>query len=121
MGDFMSGESSPFVVLHRDDRELVSGLAGAVWKLRPGGARLTDAAQWHRWDEPGTVKAAATFRAEPVPERGRCLLVTETQVEAIDDEARRRFRAYWLVVEPFSRLIRRCWLSAIAKRARESQ
>jgi hypothetical protein len=32
--------------------------------------------------------------------------------------ARRSFRRYWLVVGPFSALIRRRWLAAIARRAR---
>ena len=120
LGDFFGGKGSPFVVLHRDEREIVSGLAGAVWRLRGGGPSLTDAGQWESWSEPATVKAVGLFRAEPVPERGRCLLVTETQVEAVDDEARRKFRRYWLVVEPFSRLIRRRWLRTIERRAREA-
>jgi len=116
--DFLTGPTG-FVVLHRDEHEFVAGLATKVWKLRPGGPALRDPVRWHEWDEPGTVKAVATLRAEPVPERDRALLVTETQVEAVDDEARRKFRAYWLMVEPFSRLIRRRWLRAIARRARE--
>jgi hypothetical protein len=105
--DFLTGGTG-FVVLQRDQREFVFGIATRVWKLRPGGPTLRDPAE------------VGTFSAEPVPERGRSLLVTETQVEAVDDEARRKFRAYWLVVEPFSRLIRRRWLRAIEKRAREA-
>ena len=119
LGDLMTGESSMFVTLHRDQREIVAGLAGAVWKPRGGGRMLRSASDWSSWSEPATVKAAATFRAEPVPERGRSLIVTETQVEAVDAEARRKFRRYWLLIEPFSRLIRRRWLRAIEKRARD--
>jgi hypothetical protein len=31
----------------------------------------------------------------------------------VDDRARRAFRRYWLVVGPFSGLIRRRWLRAV--------
>jgi hypothetical protein len=46
------------------------------------------------------------------------LLATETRVHALNRTARWRFRVYWLVVGPFSALIRRRWLSA-ARRAAE--
>lgn len=47
-------------------------------------------------------------------------LATETRVHARSATARRRFRLYWLVVGPFSALIRRRWLSA-ARRAAETR
>jgi hypothetical protein len=46
-------------------------------------------------------------------------LATETRVHALTATTRWRFRLYWLVVGPFSALIRRRWLSA-ARRAAES-
>ena len=47
---------------------------------------------------------------------GTSILATETRVAAADAKARRAFRRYWLVVGPFSALIRRRWLAA-AERA----
>jgi hypothetical protein len=44
---------------------------------------------------------------------GGSVLSTETRVAG----GGRRFRLYWLVVRPFSGLIRRRWLTAAAKRA----
>jgi hypothetical protein len=44
-------------------------------------------------------------------------VITETQVDAADETARWRFRGYWLVVGPFSCLIRRRWLRQIARAA----
>ncbi|MGH2470950.1 MAG: hypothetical protein ACRDG6_00895 [Candidatus Limnocylindria bacterium] len=44
-------------------------------------------------------------------------LATETRVHAPSSPARRRFRLYWLVVGPFSALIRRRWLSAAQRAA----
>jgi hypothetical protein len=46
------------------------------------------------------------------------LLSTETRVHATTRHARRMFALYWLVVGPFSALIRRRWLRAAARAAR---
>ena len=46
-------------------------------------------------------------------------LATETRVNAANSAVRRRFHLYWLVVGPFSALIRRRWLAA-AHRAAEA-
>jgi hypothetical protein len=51
------------------------------------------------------------LRARPAD--GGAILSTETRVAG----GGLRFRAYWLVVRPFSGLIRRRWLIAAAKRA----
>jgi hypothetical protein len=48
---------------------------------------------------------------------GGSLLVTETRVAAVDEHALRAFLRYWRLVGPFSRLIRRRWLAAIARGA----
>jgi hypothetical protein len=52
-----------------------------------------------------------SFWAEPDGEE-RSRLGTETRVAAPDRSARFAFRLYWLVVGPFSALIRRRWLRA---------
>ena len=64
---------------------------------------------------PRGLRIAFDFRAEPDP--GGSLLTTETRVHALTPRARRLFRLYWLVVGPFSALIRRRWLRAIARSA----
>jgi hypothetical protein len=98
-----------FEVLERTPTEIVFGMSGAPW--RPGG-------QLGRFAEPrpGTVKMAMDLRAEPLP-GGGSLLVTETRVAAVDERARRSFLRYWRLVAPFSALIRRRWLAAIARSA----
>ena len=62
----------------------------------------------------GQVRVAVSIEATAVA--GGSLLATETRVAAVDAAARRAFRRYWLVVGPFSALIRRRWLAA-AERA----
>jgi hypothetical protein len=81
----------PFRELARSETEFVAGLA------------------------PRGLEIAFDLRAEPRP--GGSLLTTETRVHALTPRARRLFRLYWLAVGPFSALIRRRWLKAIAARA----
>jgi hypothetical protein len=90
--------------LARGDGEIVVGAAGTPW--RPGGGMraFADAGA-------GQVRIVTDFRSDGAR------LTTETRVAAVDDAARRSFRVYWLVVGPFSAVIRKRWLAAIAKRA----
>ena len=105
-----------FVVLDRSPTQWVAGAVGAVWRPRGGLVRVDDAAAWRAANVPGTIKAAVDFRAEAIP--GGSRLTTETRVKATDDRARGAFRRYWLVIGPFSALIRRRWLRAIQETAR---
>jgi hypothetical protein len=106
-----------FVVLARTETEWVVGAVGAVWRPRGGLVLLRDTEAWRASAVPGTIKAAADFRAERIP--GGSRLTTETRVQAIDARARRAFRLYWLAIGPFSALIRRRWLKAIQAAAVE--
>ncbi len=85
---------------------------GRPWT--PSGG-LRPAADFAAFDEPGFAKMALEFRA--VPERDGSRLETETRVFLTNAAARRRFARYWLVVRPFSGLVRRSWLTAAQKRA----
>jgi hypothetical protein len=85
---------------------------GRPWRPR-GDVRDVD--DFVRFDEPGWAKLAVDLRASPHPEGA--LLETETRVYLTDGAARRRFAVYWLVVRPFSGLVRRLWLRAAKRRA----
>lgn len=102
-----------FPELERTPNEVVFGFSASPWRVA-GGQRGT-------FDEagPGTVRIAASFRAEAVPEGGS-RVSTETRVAAVDEGARRAFRRYWRVVGPFSGLVRRRWLAAVRRRAAEA-
>ncbi len=104
IGDALAGMR--FEELARTPTEVVVGFSGRPWRPRGEVAPFADA-------EPGTVRVATDFRAEPAASGSR--LTTETRIAAVDDEARRAFRRYWLVVRPCSGLIRRRWLRAIAR------
>jgi hypothetical protein len=93
-----------------DDDTLVA--VGRPWRPR---GDVRDVADFVRFDEPGWAKLAVDLRAGP--HEDGATLETETRVYLTDGPARRRFAAYWLVVRPFSGLVRRLWLRAAKRRA----
>jgi hypothetical protein len=86
-------------------------LIGRPWSFR-GGIRRHDFATF---SEPGYAKLAVDVRA--VPDRLGARLETETRIFLTDAASRRRFAAYWLLIRPFSGLIRRLWLRSAKRRA----
>lgn len=106
-----------FTELDRTPDELVVGGIGRPWTIvgrrRPPALRAQPdpAAFFAAFDEPGWAKMITNFRAADGE------LTTETRVLLTDGRSRRAFRAYWLVIRPFSGLIRRFWLAAVARRA----
>ncbi len=70
-------------------------------------------------DKPGYAKAVMNFRLDDAG-GGWTRVVTETRIFATDDQARRRFAAYWRTIYPGSALIRRMWLQAIRARAEQA-
>jgi hypothetical protein len=87
-------------------------LIGRPWT--PGGS-LRTGEDFLSFSEPGYAKMAMDLSALPDGEGAR--LETETRIFLTDAAARHRFVAYWVVVRPFSGLIRRRWLRAAKQRA----
>jgi hypothetical protein len=100
-----------FTPTARDDHEIVYVGIGRPWSARGGMRRVGSAAAFQAFDEPGWAKMAVNFAV------AGSQLSTETRVWLTDASARRAFGAYWLVIRPFSGLIRRSWLTATARRA----
>jgi hypothetical protein len=80
---------------------LVFELRGQFWRVRG----------WPADDGGPAAEAVADLRVTP----GR--LTTETRIHVEDPAARRKFRRYWLVIRPFSGLIRIVLLRATKRRA----
>jgi hypothetical protein len=97
------------VVAEDPGHEVVLAAVGQPWKRR-GGTR-PDAPDFLTFAEPGYAKMAMNYRLDGET------LSTETRVFLTDRASRRAFWRYWLVIRPFSGLIRRAWLRAIARRA----
>lgn len=87
-------------------------LVGKPWST---GGNLRKVDDFVAFAEPGYAKIAMDLRA--VPDGDGARLETETRIYLTDAVARRRFRAYWLVIRPFSGLTRRGWLRAAKRRA----
>ena len=98
----------------RAGRELALGLVGRFWTPSGGRVRVTPGA-FRGFAVPGNAKAVWTFALEPLGAATR--VSTETRIACTDAASRRRFRLYWLAVRPFSGLIRRAMLAAIAREA----
>jgi hypothetical protein len=90
-------------------RELAFAAIGQPWKVRGGERRR--GVDFRTFAEPGFAKMAFNLRLDGP------MLSTETRVLLTDEQSRRAFRRYWLVIRPFSGLIRRAWLRAIARGA----
>jgi hypothetical protein len=98
-----------FEVVAENAEEVVVAAIGQPWKWR-GGRRPGDS-DLRAFAEPGYAKIAMNFAYD-----GRTLS-TETRVFLTDERSRRVFLRYWLLIRPFSGLIRRIWLRAIERRA----
>jgi hypothetical protein len=104
----------------RAGESIVMGLTGQFWRLRGGrdASRPRTVEEFLAYDRADACKAVIDFRiAELGP--SRCRLSTETRVHVEDSAARRAFRRYWLVIRPFSGLIRILLLRAVRRQARE--
>jgi hypothetical protein len=113
-----------FTMLKDDPgNEVVLGVIGQLW--RPSGriVRFADAAEFIAFDRPGFAKAAVTFQFRP-PRSGattdRTAVFTETRIATTCSAAGRAFARYWVLIGPFSAVIRRSWLAALARRAERS-
>ena len=100
--------------------ELVLGQVGRPWKGVAVSADVpTTPEQFRSFDKPGFAKIATSLRVDPYGDDSS-ILTMETRVAITDDTSRRRFRRYWLVIGPFSSLIRRMALRLLAAEFRRS-
>ncbi|MCB5294790.1 hypothetical protein BJQ90_04259 [Arthrobacter sp. SO3] len=100
------------------DVEMVLGQVSRPWKSVAAAADTpTTPGQFTKFDEPGFAKIATNLRIDPYGNDASVLTV-ETRVAITDDESRRRFSRYWVLIGPFSSLIRRMALRLLAKHLR---
>lgn len=94
------------------ERELVVGAVGKPWSPR---GNLVRGADPRTFREPGYALMALNITYDGAT------LVTETRVLCTDSRSRALFRSYWLVVGPFSGVVRRDWLRAIERRTKAGE
>jgi hypothetical protein len=96
-------------------QEYLLGIVGQFWK--PSGALMrVPAEEFEGFRLDGYSKAVWNFATSAV-DNDRCELATETRVATYGRSASMFFRLYWMLVGPFSGVIRREALRSIKNRA----
>lgn len=101
------------VLLEVPNHEVAVGAVGKVWMSRIPFLHLRDAREYAAFDLTGYIKVAWCFRV--APRKGGSHLEMEVRVDATDEDSWRKFRRYFRVIGPASRLIRRSGLAALAE------
>lgn len=90
------------------------GAIGKVWKIDIPFVHVESASDFESYREPREVKVAWAVRVEPLTPGGSRVVV-EVRVKATDAVSLRRFRAYFALIGPGSRLIRRAILARLVR------
>jgi hypothetical protein len=114
--DFHSSIERPGFQVLLDDppREVAAGAIGKVWKPEIPFVHVDGAEAFAAYAEPGEIKVAWALRVSPRGERDSRVEL-ELRVDATDEGAWGKFRRYFRVIGPASRLIRRSLLSGLAR------
>jgi len=108
-----------FLCLAETDDEVVYGQAGRFWSPNERAAMVSPRTveEFRSLSDPRHAVAAMNIVVEPHASGRGTRLFTETRVRCLGAASRRSFRLYWLVIRPFSGLLRRAMLSGIRARA----
>lgn len=108
-----------FVMLEeRANEAMVIGLTGRFW--RPAGGLLrTDPRAFQQPLPAGVARVAWDFVLRREAD-DKTTLSTETRIQCADAATRRKFGAYWLVIRPFSGLLRRLMLRQIRRNVEQA-
>jgi hypothetical protein len=116
LDDMQSSVELPgFQILADGPHEVVVGAIGKVWRLAIPFTHVPDATAFAAFDEPGWIKVAWALRVVPRDDLGSRLEL-ELRVDATDDASWTKFKRYFLLIGPPSRLIRRSMLAALTER-----
>jgi hypothetical protein len=97
-------------------KEIVFGVVGRFWRPDSGIITGLSAEEIIAFHAEGYAKAMWNFAV--VAEAARTTrVVTETRIQTFGRSARWKFRAYWLIVGPFSGLIRKEILAMVKRKA----
>lgn len=101
------------MLAEKPDEEIVLGVTGRFWRPT-GNLSPFNRADFDRPVPAGFARGIWNFTVGEAP-NGRTMLRTETRVICGDDASRRKFLAYWLIVRPFSGLIRLIMLRSVRR------
>ena len=105
-----------FVFLEKiPGQEIILGLTGQFWTLS-GKLQKVPPDTFRTFNDPAYAQATWSFQLTPLS-KASSRLSTETRVFCTDEKAKRKFRLYWTLTQPFSSLTRREILQSVKKRA----
>jgi hypothetical protein len=102
------------LLVDEPSRTFAVGAIGQVWKLEIPFVYVANADAFARFADPHQVKVAWAIDVAPL-EDGRSRVTFEVRVDATDDATWKKFRAYFAIIGPASRLIRVLLLHALAR------
>jgi hypothetical protein len=97
-------------------KEIVFGVVGRFWRSDSGIITGLSAEEFIDFHTEGYAKAVWNFAIAAESER-MSRLSTETRIQPFGRSARWKFRAYWLIVGPFSGIIRKEILALVKRKA----
>ena len=95
------------------EKEVLLGIAGRFWRPDGGVVPGITPEEFRNFHREGYARAVWNFSLAPGP-RGT-QVSTETRVQTLGRSATIKFRVYWLVIGPFSGLMRRSMLGEIKR------
>ncbi len=108
-----------FLELVANPREVVLGIAGQFWRPDGGIVRDLTADGFRDFQRMGYAKAVWNFFISPAD--GSSQLSTETRVQTFGRAAAVKFRLYWVIVGPFSGLMRTAMLREVKRIAEQTE
>jgi hypothetical protein len=113
------GIKTRFAIVTNDEPRLFEiGRIAKFWQPVPqDGPVAKDYDDFAAFSEPGYAKALMSFEFRPDGAATR--MITTTRVAATDENSRRKFGAYWLLIRFGAGAIRRSMLAAAERRALE--
>ena len=96
--------------------EIAYGIVGQFWRPSGGRKTISSPGKFAAFAQPGCAKAAWNFTLSPSSPQ-ITQLRTETRIRTYGRSAHWKFLIYWLVVAPFSGLLRRGILRDVKRRA----
>lgn len=112
-----------FLCLAESDEEVVYGQAGRFWAPNERAAMVSPRTveEFRRLADPRFAVAVMNILIAPHVSGRGIHLFTETRVRCLGASSRRRFRLYWLVIRPFSGLLRGAMLRGIKAATRKAR
>jgi hypothetical protein len=111
-------EGNGFLCLAETEDEVVYGQAGRFWAPNERAALVSPRTveEFRNVSDPRYAIAAMNILVAPHAS-GSTRLYTETRVRCLGASSRRWFRLYWLIIRPFSGLLRRALMAGIKAKA----